>query len=313
MFGCCVSWIVGYRCGNCSLCWNSVPVPCTTPCFVFMLIVSPRTPLINNRRRTRSESGGTPRCLSQTLGITARTRCRRWWPSSPSSAPCAAPRCSTPSQASWSRGWWLSRAFRYGMRSVPLWSCCPAEGFSVDRYSTVKEEGFLSLKGRQYSDGCARMVISLCEVGGALLFLPGTSRYLAPRSCSLCKTSICSFQDLTVELLQQRVVQPAGETTVSIGTFFPPSLARLCLPAPTPHRSTNQRMPRQVSTDAMAQLTDAADYDVRRKVAEMATQVYGCTYVKIANRTEFLLACLPVFFKILIFPQSVSGIYTSDL
>lgn len=31
----------------------------------------------------------------------------------------------------------------------------------------------------------------------------------------------------------------------------------------------------QVSTDAMAQLTDAADYDVRRKVAEMATQVPG--------------------------------------
>lgn len=29
----------------------------------------------------------------------------------------------------------------------------------------------------------------------------------------------------------------------------------------------------QVSTDAMAQLTDAADYDVRRKVAEMATEV----------------------------------------
>ncbi|CAN0532080.1 unnamed protein product [Ectocarpus sp. 8 AP-2014] len=28
----------------------------------------------------------------------------------------------------------------------------------------------------------------------------------------------------------------------------------------------------QVSTDAMAQLTDAADYDVRRKVAEIATQ-----------------------------------------
>ncbi|CAM9329290.1 unnamed protein product [Pylaiella littoralis] len=31
----------------------------------------------------------------------------------------------------------------------------------------------------------------------------------------------------------------------------------------------------QVSTDAMAQLTDHADYDVRRKVAEMATQVPG--------------------------------------
>ncbi|CAN0354681.1 unnamed protein product, partial [Laminaria digitata] len=31
----------------------------------------------------------------------------------------------------------------------------------------------------------------------------------------------------------------------------------------------------RVSTDAMAQLTDAADYDVRRKVAEMAQEVPG--------------------------------------
>lgn len=31
----------------------------------------------------------------------------------------------------------------------------------------------------------------------------------------------------------------------------------------------------KVSTDAMAQLTDATDYDVRRKVAEMAKQVPG--------------------------------------